>query len=598
MDDNFLSYYERELTFIREMGQEFARKYPKIGGRLLLEPDKCEDPHTERLIESFAFLCARIHRKIDDDFPEITQSLLNIIYPHYTNPIPSMSLVKFSPIIKNIPDEGYLIKKDTQLFSKPVLGVPCQFMTVYPVTLRPVEVLSASLCEPKRLIRGAQQAVRIRLKLSNKGGFSAFAGDSLRFFLNGQHQHVFHLYELLLNNLCHIECESAGSAVASVLALGTDCLRPVGFGEHEGLFPYPSHSFAGYRLLSEYFCFPEKFLFFEISGLSTLDKGNFGALVDLLLYLDKPAKQTLPVSADTFCLHATPVINTFKKIAEPIRIEHRKTEYRVLPDLRRIDATEVLSVDRVTATPAGDSARTREYEPLYSTRHSGEEHDTSGGYWQMQRRLSGRKGDNGTDLFISFCDLSARQVDPVEETVSVRVTCSNRDLPAKLPFGDPKGDFETELAAPVEAIRCLTKPTATLRPALGGAIQWRLISHLSLNYLSLVDGGEDALKEILTLYDFSNSAATRQQINGIVSLKSSHVTRRIGPSFCRGLQVTIEFDDDKYVGTGLYLFALVLERFLGQYVSVNSFVQVVAKTIQSAQILKKWPPRSGNRVIL
>jgi len=344
--------------------------------------------------------------------------------------------------------------------------------------------------------------------------------------------------------------------------------------------------------------YPEKFLFFEVSGLSSLARGNFGDSVDLLLYLDKPAKPTLPVSADTFCLHATPVINTFKKIVEPIRIEHRKTEYRVLPDLRRIDATEVLSVDSVTATLAGSSAQTREYEPLYSTRHNSDEHGPPGGYWQLQRRLSGRKGDNGTDLFISFCDLSAHQVDPVEETVIVRVTCSNRDLPAKLPFGDPKGDFETELAAPVEAIRCLTKPTATLRPALGGAIQWRLISHLSLNYLSLVDGGEDALKEILTLYDFGNSAATRQQINGIVSLKSSHVTRRIGPSFCRGLQITIEFDEDKYVGTGLYLFASVLERFLGQYVSVNSFVQVVAKTIQGAEILKKWPPRNGNRIIL
>ena len=600
MDDDFLSYFERELTFVREMGSEFARKYPKIAGRLLLEPDKCEDPHTERLIESFAFLCARIHRKLDDDFPEITQSLLNVLYPHCTNPIPSMSVLKFSPFLKNIPETGYLIGKGTPIFSKPIGGVPCQFTTAYPVTLWPVELVSASLSEPKRLVKNAQQAVSIRLKLHNNAAFSNFQGDRLRFFLNGQRQHIFHLYELLLNNVCHIECASVGTAVPTVIALGTDGIRPVGFGEDEMLLPYPGQSFPGYRLLLEYFCFPEKFLFFDILGLSSLAKSDLGDTVDLLIYLDKPAKNALLVSADTFCLHATPVVNTFKKIAEPIRVEHRKTEYRVFPDLRRLDATEVLSIDSVSATLGASHTGIKEYQPLYSIRHhSSDAEGTSGSaYWHTQRRLSGRSGDSGTDLFLSFCDLDSHLVDPVEETVTVRVTCTNRDLPSKLPFGDPAGDFETETAAPIETILCLIKPTATLRPALGGALQWRLISHLSLNYLSLVEGGEDALKEILTLYDFDGSSATRQQISGIVSLKSRHVTRRIGRAFCRGLEVTIEFDEDKYVGSGLYLFASVLERFLGQYVSINSFVQVVARTIQRKEILKKWPPRNGDRVLL
>ena len=600
MDDDFLSYYERELSFMREMGSEFARKYPKIAGRLQLEPDKCEDPHTERLIESFAFLCARIHRKLDDDFPEITQSLLNILYPHYTAPIPSLSVVKFVPVLKNIPEGGYRVEGGSALLSKPVGGIPCQFRTVYPVTLWPMELVSATLAEPGRPARGAQQAVTIRLKLHNGGSFSGFAGDRIRFFLNGQRQHVFHLYELLCNNVCQVECASVGSGVPSLLALGAQSIRPVGFEENEGLIPYPGQSFPGYRLLFEYFCFPEKFLFFEIAGLQGLSRGDFGDQVEFTIYLDRPAKSTLLVNTESFCLHATPVVNSFHRVAEPIRVEQRKAEYRVLPDIRRIDATEVLSIDGVSGSQGASSAATREYQPLYSIRHHREaEDDPLGrGHWQMQRRFSGRKGDAGSDVFLSFCDLQARPVDPVEETVTVRVTCSNRDLPGRLPFGDPAGDFQTEMAAPIEAVLCLIKPTATLRSALGGALQWRLVSHLSLNYLSLAEGGEGALKEILKLYDFENSPVTRQQINGIVSLSSEHVTRRIGQAFCRGLQVTVEFDEEKYVGTGLYLFASVLERFLGQYVSVNSFVQLVARTVQRKEILKKWPPRNGDRVLL
>ena len=171
-------------------------------------------------------------------------------------------------------------------------------------------------------------------------------------------------------------------------------------------------------------------------------------------------------------------------------------------------------------------------------------------------------------------------------------------MPSRLPFGDPAGDFNLEKAAPVSLIKSLIKPTPTRRPFLGGALHWRLISHLSLNYLSLVEGGKDALREILKLYDFDNSPATKQQINGIVSVHSHYITKRMGQSFCRGVQVTIEFDEDKFIGAGLYLFACVLERFLGQYVSLNSFSQLVARTIQKNEVLKTWLPRNGNLILL
>jgi type VI secretion system protein ImpG len=300
------------------------------------------------------------------------------------------------------------------------------------------------------------------------------------------------------------------------------------------------------------------------------------------------------VSAEMFRLNATPVVNLFTRIAEPLRIDRTRNEYRLIPDLRRQDSTEVFSVDSVSShrLSRGDS---RDYRPFYSLQH-GREDDTV--YWLTRRVPSGRYGDEGTDLFLSFADISFHGTPPDAETVMVKVTCTNRDQPTRMKFDDPSGDFETEIVAAVSTIRCLVKPTRSRRQALGGALQWQLISGLALNYLSLVSGGEEALKEILRIYDFENSPSTRQQINGIVSLKSGYTTKRIGRSFCRGVQVEITFDEEKFVGSGLYLFACILERFIGQYVSVNSFTQLIAKTQQRKETYKSWPPRNGDRTLL
>jgi type VI secretion system protein ImpG len=601
MEDRLLDYYERELTFIREMGAEFARKYPKIAGRLLLEGDKCEDPHTERLIEAFALISGRIHKKIDDDFPEITESLLNIIYPHYTNPVPSMSIVRFDPVKQNIQEGGYRIDKGTTLFSKPVNGTPCRFSTSQAVQIWPVSVTDARIREPQKRVNGAVQVIEIDLQSFNKINLAKIDWQTLRFFLNGPHQHVFHLYELLFNHVCHIECEvQAPDGERVVMVFDPTTIRPVGFTVEEGMLPYSKRSFPAYLMLFEYFCFPEKFLFFDIFGLERIAGNSAGDRLTLRLYLNRMGKSDLVVNADTFQLNASPVANLFHRITEPIRVEHRKTDYRVVPDVRRQNATEVYSVDQVTATISGDAAGQKEYRPFYSTRHYlGEDGaDKVQAFWHMQRRPSGRKDDHGTDVFLSFSDLNLKPTDPAEDILTVRATCTNRDLPSRLPFGDASGDFNMEAAAPVSKVSCILKPTPTRRPFLGSALQWRLVSHFSLNYMSLAEGGEHALKEMLRLYDFNDSLSTQQMIDGIVSVSSRHITKRIQRAFCRGVQVTITFDEDKYVGTGIFLFACVLERFLSQYVSVNSFSQFVMKTLQREEPVKTWPPRSGNQILL
>lgn len=599
MDDTLLQYYERELTFIRRMGVEFAKKYPKIAGRLLLEPDKCEDPHTERLIEAVALLCGRIHNKIDDDFPQITESLFHIIYPHYINPIPSMTVVRFEPVKQTIPPSGYKIEKGAQLYSRPVGGTACQFTTTYPVTFWPMDVVAADLKEPKRLKKGSQHAIWIQLKSYNSLSFSQMGFEDLRFFLNGPHQHIFNLYELLMNNVCCVEIEAVNQqGKLEIIEVSPQDIVPVGFDPGEGILPKSPRSFPGYLLLFEYFCFPEKFLFFDLKGLANLKGLGLGDSLDLWIYFDKPVKQNLIINAETFRLYSSPAVNLFKRVAEPIRVEHQLTEYHVIPDIRRQDSTEVYRIENVVSTSPDDPGKTFEIKPFYSVRHHLDEDVPRQAFWHVERRPSGKKGDNGTEVFLSFADLDFKPTDPGVEILTIHALCTNRDIPSRLPFGDPSGDLSLEAAGPVSMINCLIKPTPTRRPGLSGALQWRLISHLCLNYLSIVQGGEEALKELLRLYDFENTPSTSQQINGIVSLTSEHVTRRIGRSFCRGIHVTITLDEDKFVGAGLYLFASVLEKFLSQYVSVNSFSQLEVKTLQGKEALKKWLPRNGKRIIL
>jgi type VI secretion system protein ImpG len=595
MSDDFLSYYEQELSFVREMGDEFARKYPKVAGRLRLETDRSEDPHVERLIEAFAFLCGRVHKKIDDDLPEITESFFQILNPQFISPVPSMSIAAFTPQLSSVSASGYQVPADTELFSLQKSVPQCQFRSRYPVTFWPVELVSASIRDPRRPLPQSQQALVLQLSCANGLTMSQLQWSSLRFFLNGQGQHVQHLYEMIFNHASHVEFvgRSAQGVPLELLQAGSAIL-PVGFTPQEAMLPAGDKSFPAHALLTEYFCFPEKFLFFDVAGLDKLPARGFQESLEIWIYFDRPVKQGMVVNAEMFSLNATPVVNLFTRTAEPLRIDRTRNEYRLIPDLRRQDSTEVFSVDSVSSHRLSRQD-SREYRPFYSLQHHRED-DTV--YWLTRRVPSGRYGDEGTDVFLSFSDIGFNGTPPDAETVMVKVTCTNRDQPARMKFDDPAGDFETEIVAAVSSIRCLVKPTRSRRQALGGALQWQLVSGLALNYLSLVSGGEEALKEILRIYDFENSPSTRQQINGIVSLKSGYTTKRLGRSFCRGVQVEITFDEEKFVGSGLYLFACILERFIGQYVSVNSFTQVIVKTQQRKETYKAWPPRNGDRTLI
>jgi type VI secretion system protein ImpG len=327
-------------------------------------------------------------------------------------------------------------------------------------------------------------------------------------------------------------------------------------------------------------------------------------MMEVWIHFDREFNLEKGVNAQTFRMNCAPIVNLFQQIAEPIQLTHTQHEYRVVPDVRRQLAIEVYSVDSVlNISPHLDKPTV--YQPFYSYKHA-LDRDRERTFWHASRRQSSRKEDEGTEVYLNLVDLDFNPSLPGVETVTVNVTCNNRDLPGRLPFGAPEGDFQLEGPGLFTAIRCLKKPTATLRPALRRGAQWRLISHLSLNYLSLLerDGGKgpEALHEILKLYDFADSSVTRRQIAGIVAVSCHRIFRAVGTmlttSFVRGLEISVEFDEQQYVGTGVFLLAAVLEQFFALYASINSFTQTVVSTRQREGIVKRWPPRVGEQIVI
>jgi len=614
--DELLGYYERELTFFRHMGAEFAERYPKVASRLLLEPSRCEDPHVERLIEATAFLAARIHLKLDDEFPELSESLLTVLYPHFIRPIPSMSVVQFHLD----PEQGKLtsglaIPRETMLYSKPVEGCPCKFRTGYDTTIWPLNVSDVRWITPDRLSpplrtqESAVAAMRLELSCLPDVDFTKIAIPSLRFYLNGESQFIHTLYELLCNNCVEIQVRDlTPNSRKPPIRLAPTNLVPVGFKPSEAMLPYPSNSFTGYRLLQEYFTFPEKFFFLDLKGLEALGRSGFGPRVEVVFLIgryelpDRQQALELNVTAKTLALNCSPIINLFPVSAEPILLDHARFEYPVVPDVRRQLALEVFSIDEVGAIDR-DSHEVVPFRPFYRFRHaSASKEGAETTFWSSSRRPSVRRNDEGTEVYLTLLDLSGRPTHPDFDTFNVHCTCSNRDLAHRLPLGNPMGDFEIEGLPALKRSVALRKPTVPVRPPWGKGILWRLISHLSLNYLSLVEEGKTAFQEMLRLYNFVDSPSLEKQIDGVAELTSKRHFARVvseeGIGFVRGRQVNIVFDEEQYVGGGVYLFASVIEHFLGLYASLNSFSQLTAHTRQRKEPLRKWQPRAGQAILL
>ncbi|MCP4232407.1 MAG: type VI secretion system baseplate subunit TssF [Aestuariibacter sp.] len=611
MPDELLPYYEKELAFIRQMGAEFAKEHPKIAGRLGINAEIIEDPHVARLIESFAYLNARIQHKLDDDFPELSDALLEVMFPHYQRPIPSMSIVQFVADQEKL-DSSFRIEKQTLLDTEQFKGESCRFTTVYDTQVQPFEVAEASLLgrpfatPGSKQFKGAGGVLKLSLQCFTEDiNFAEERPDQIRFYLKGQPQHINPLYELLLNQ-CLAVYVATNENDPNPVRLPVSTVRAVGFTSDEGLLPYPRNSFMGYRLLTEYFAFPEKFMFFDLQGFADKIPDSAQSTLEFYLYLsESDVELEHNISAETFQLNCTPVINLFHQRSDPIKLDHGSTEYEIVADARRPNGYEVYSVETVTASTSSGSSE--DYLPLYGINHENQNLDNHA-YWFCSRRhakLGNNLRDEATDVFLSLVDLQFNPNNPDDRSLSLDTICSNRNQPARLPFGTNQPRLQcVDSAPPCSHIRCLTQPSPGIRPSLRNNARWRLISHLSLNHLSITGGGDalEALKEILRLYDFKDSSVNRAQVESISKVTTRSISAPItidgNTSLCRGIEVEIELDELQMSGSSSFLFASVLEHFFALYCSINSFTRVLVRLKNKEGYLKKCPPRAGEKTLL
>lgn len=592
MAEGFLQRYNEELAALRRRASGFAAAFPKIAGRLRMTGDVADDPHVERLIQSFAYSAARVRQKLDDDFPELTDGLLETLYPHYLAPIPSMSIVRLdpSPTLAGV----QLVPRHTEIIAEPVAGETCRFRTTQDVEIAPVRIEHASLGgqpiqAPLAPHLKAAGCFRISIRPTNKGGLQEIGLKRLRFHIPSPWRQASMLYELLVNHKVGIALARHADDQNAVF-LPADRLRAVGFEQQEAMLPYPSASFTGYRLLTEFFALPQKFLFFEIDGIDAYK----GDALEIFIYLDETdAKLERSVSARDLALHATPVANLFRQSCEPIVIDGARTEYRLVPDSRRQKTREIHSIEEVLVT--GKDGREQPCQPFFGrTQRSG----SAGFHWQAYRRFD---DDDGTcDIDIAFLDHRYERAGVTETVASVDALCFNRNLPEQLPFGG--GHPRLQLASGHEGVAqvtALTPPTAAIRLDEAQGRNWRLMSHLLLNHLSLFDNDGAPLKDILSLYAFRDAPESRQPVDGLIRVTAKSSTARLSHGgMVPGTEIEMVFDPASIDRASTFLFASVLDRFCGLYTSINSFTRLTVFMKGQSKPVARWPARAAARPLI
>lgn len=600
--DELFAQYERELVTMRQLCREYADRYPKVAAKLQIGGEACDDPHVERLIQSVALLCARVSKRLDDAYPQFTEALLDLLFPHYLRPFPSCAIVQL-----HAASGGASLPRGTLLESAPVRGVRCTFRTAYDVAPASAALAAARfdaiIVAPSasRLPPAASSSISIEVQSAEP--IAAAASRPLRIYLNGDASFCAALRDALFMRTAsaYIEPDIDGTWVP----VGAIPIAPVGFADEDALIPFGARSQRAYRILAEYFVFPEKFNFFDIdlpALAAFLPPGATRftlhlALADIATDSDQ-ARMLAGLSIRNLLVGCTPVVNLFGQPGVPVQYSQRTAEYSVLAHAAQAAAYEVHSVDRVYMVQQhGSGFSAIEFRPFYSLRH-GEGDAHQGRYWMLRHDETLAVASPGHERVISLVDIDGAPLAVQETTLSIDLTCTNRDLPCRLKCGAPDGDLFVPGAAQGAAMRFLRRPTRPHRFPNGHGAHWRLISHLTLNHHSLVREGAHGLREMLALYDPTGSAVARRQIAGIVELEHAEATtwmrHRNGVSLAHGTEVRLTIDEEAFVGAGLHLFIQVLDQFFALYVQMNSFIELVILSHQSGEELFRCKPRSGS----
>ena len=578
----FNKYYQDELAYLREIGQEFARAYPDAAHFI---GEASHDPDVERLLEGFAFLTARIRQKLDDELPEVTHDLIEMFWPHYLRPVPSMTVLQFEPL-PQASREVRPFPRGIEAVSVPVDGTPCRFRTTYDVQLTPLKLEAVSLRAE------VPSQLRLRLRLPEGVPLKKLNLSSLRLHLAGDAAASRGLYLCLCRYLRKVWAQPAGSGAP--VTLDRAAARGAGFSAAEAMLPYPAVSLHGFRLLQEYFAFPSKFLFVDVTGLEGLAALAPAPTFDLVFEFARLPDAMPPVTAANVLLNCAPAVNLFRHTAEPIRLDHERVEYAVRPVGQEGSHFEIYTVDKVTGLIRG-TGRAQEYRPLLRFARPPDEDVL---FYRQRVDLS--VTGEGSDLFVSPLPPRVPGALPEVETLSLDLTCTNRQLPSKLQIGDVS--TLPGAAGTIARVRNVVRPAPSIPAPLGGDLHWRLLSHLAINYLSLVD--LEALRAVLGLYNFrarvdrQAEQALRHLLQGLQKVSSRPSLRLLEGAPVRGISVEVEVDETHFGGEGeVYLFGSLLNEVFAQFVTVNAFCHVKVRGLKYGEI-HEWPTRMGDRIIL
>jgi len=568
-------YFQQELTHLKDLGQAFAKAHPAVAPML---SGPSADPDVERLLEGVAFLTALLRQKLDDEFPEIVHELVQLIWPHYLRPVPSAAIVAFTP--KSSMKKPMTIPAGVQLASAPVDGTSCLFRTCFETVAHPLTILEAGFFSSA----GQPPAIVLKLRL-NGPPLPEWQPDYVRFFLAGEYSSAADLFLLLQNYLKYIEFSASEPGRSRIVS--PDHLKPVGFQQTESLFPYPSNAFPAYRILQEYFVLPSKFLFLDLYGWRKwLNRGD-GNDFTIRFVLDRPPFTPGRIRAADFILGATPVINIFDHEADPIRLDHRKTDYDVHPAGSNPAHYQVYAIEKVAGFIQG-SAKEKVYAPF--DQFSAKDASRPVYYTRLRRSALG----SGFNVALSFAYPETAEP-PRTEIISIKVQCTNAHLPERLQVGDISQP--TSSSPEFVDFRNITVPSTNVLPPIGSNLLWRFLSHLSLNYLSLAQA--ENLRTLLSLYIFEETRektaiiANQKRIAGIEALDAKAANRMVGGVMMRGMEIRMKIRQDHFASPGdLYLFGTIMDYFFGNYASINTYTRTAINEAVKGDVYH-WPARIG-----
>jgi type VI secretion system protein ImpG len=633
MDPRLLSVYEQELRYFRESSVEFSKQFPKIAGRLGIDSTEIADPYVERLIEATAFLSARVNLKLNAEYPQFTSSFLEIAYPNYLAPTPAMMVIQIAPDLLDAElATGRVIPRGSAIRALQPTGQStyCEFMTAHRVTLSPIEITKAEffryapdlpLAQHTRA-RDIQGGVKIQLSSTADLLFSAIAIDELVFHLGGSEDVAWQLYECFLGDPITVflrSLDANGVAVGQAIELPPSAIQPVGFADDEALLPQANAGFSGHRLLHEYFAFAQRFQFIRIKcdALSNAIKSIASNRLELVVIFSRgDAALEKLVTAENFQLNCTPAINLFRKHLDRVTVSDSQYEFHLIPDRTRPQDFEIYSISGVTGHGKTDKDNSGEqtFYPFYGAFHGNR--FTHPAYYTTRReprllsakqKVQGNRTSYiGSEVFIQLVDPQEAPYPTTLRQLSVTALCSNRDLPVIMPMGK-ENSFEFTDGFAVKGVQVVRGPSRPSLPLFGINSSWQLIDHLSLNYLSIADASPEKaaahIKETLLLYSKVMEESRQSQINGLKSVSSKSVTRRLpvrGPiAFGRGLEVTLEVDEMAFFGGSVFLFGAVLSQWLKRHANTNCFIETVLKSHNKSKLERmRWRASIGQRAIL